>query len=127
MIAKYSILIAEDDKEILFFLKKAFVRSGFTVITATDGQEAISAAKKYHPEIILLDISLPKKDGIEVLNNLKSKASDCKDIPVVVLSCLDRPDEIRAGLKAGAIEYICKPAFPDDLINKVLLWLQKLR
>lgn len=112
------ILIAEDAKGISEYLVKAFERIGFDVATAIDGIEALKKIRKNKPDVILLDILMPKKSGIEVLKDIKADA-DLRAIPVVILSCRDSSHQIREALEAGAAEYITKPEFTEDIVSKV--------
>ncbi len=122
MRGKKKILIVDDEKPISNYLARAFSRLDFDVVAAFDGLEALEKARTEQPDIIILDLSIPKKDGLMVLKDLK--ASDLNAIPVVILSARDRLHEIREGLDAGAAEYICKPVFTEDLVKTVLACLK---
>jgi CheY-like chemotaxis protein len=101
------ILVAEDDR----FLRKAaettLGRSGFTVLTAQDGEEALRLTRERHPDLVLLDLLMPKASGAEVLRALKADPMTA-DIPVVVFSNLGYGVEAEAMMAAGAAGYVIK-------------------
>ncbi len=110
-----NILVVDDEKTISLYLQKKLTKLGFTVYLAEDGEEALRQAYSVLPDIILLDVKLPKLNGIEVCKNLKSD-DRTKHIPVVILSAKAQSFEIEQGLEAGADKYLCKPmSFPDIL------------
>ena len=109
------ILVVDDEEAIYAYLQRKFEKLGYAVRTAEDGEEALDQAFSERPDIILLDVKLPKLDGIEVCKRLKSNPMT-KQIPIIILSAKAQSDEIAAGLKAGADRYLCKPVgFPDIL------------
>lgn len=116
---KKKILIAEDVEKLSNMLVRTFKRIGYETIASFDGIDALAKAKNFHPDIIILDILMPKKDGIEVIHELKADP-ELQDIPVIVLSCRDQLYQIREGLEAGAAEYFTKPVFTDEIIKKVI-------
>jgi CheY-like chemotaxis protein len=101
------ILLAEDDR----FLSKAAAvmlrRRGYTVVTASNGEEALQSVRSAPPDIVLLDLIMPKMQGFEVLRALKSDAAT-RAIPVVVMSNLSQPEDRDRTLAAGASEYLVK-------------------
>jgi DNA-binding response OmpR family regulator len=103
----HRILLAEDDR----FLRKAaetmLKRNGFTVLTAADGEEALRVARAELPELLLLDLIMPKLQGFDVLQALKSDASTA-DIPVIVLSNLGQDSDVQLARERGAVDYIIK-------------------
>jgi two-component system alkaline phosphatase synthesis response regulator PhoP len=110
-----SILVVDDEKSISSYLQKKFTKLGYTVHTAADGEEALEKAFLSLPDLVLLDVRLPKLNGIEVCKSLKSDKRT-SHIPVVMLSAKAQSSEIRCGLDAGADRYLCKPvSFPDIL------------
>jgi len=109
------ILVVDDEKEISAYLDSKLTQLGHIVFTAEDGEEALRQAFLHFPDIILLDVRMPKLNGIEVLKRLKSDERT-KDVPVILLSAKAQSNEITAGLEAGADRYLCKPiGFPDIL------------
>ena len=112
------ILIADDEPDILEIIQFNLQNEGYEVITAKNGDEAIEAAKKNQPALIILDIMMPGKNGIEVCNILRMQPA-FKDTLIIFLSALsDETTEVR-GLETGADDYLTKPVSPKVLISKV--------
>jgi two-component system, OmpR family, alkaline phosphatase synthesis response regulator PhoP len=112
------ILIADDEPDILEILQFNLQHEGYEVITAKNGDEAIEAAKKNQPGLIILDVMMPGKNGIEVCNILRTQPS-FKDTLIIFLSALsDETTEVR-GLETGADDYLTKPISPKVLVSKV--------
>jgi DNA-binding response OmpR family regulator len=109
------ILVVDDEEPIYSYLQRKFTKLGYTTLTAEDGEEAIEKAFSTLPDIILIDVKLPKLNGIEVCKRLKSDERT-KNIPILILSAKAQSSEIKEGLAAGADKYLCKPVgFPDIL------------
>jgi DNA-binding response OmpR family regulator len=109
------ILIVDDEQLILSYMQRKFTKLDYSVYLANDGEEAVNQAFSNMPDIILLDIKLPKLNGIEVCKRLKTDERT-KDIPILMLSARAQSSEIKIGLEAGADKYLCKPmSFPDIL------------
>ncbi|MBI4707088.1 MAG: response regulator [Candidatus Omnitrophica bacterium] len=115
---KNKILIVDDETELTELLKLRFGALGYKISSAADGEEALNAVKTDKPDLILLDIMLPKLDGISVLLKLKSDPA-FKDIPVFMLSAIAQDEEVRVALSLGAMGYIKKPFDKTELITKV--------
>jgi len=112
------ILIADDEPDIVEIIQFNLQQEGYEVITAKNGDEAIEAAKKHLPSLIILDIMMPGKNGIEVCNILRLQPA-FKDTLIIFLSALsDEGTEVR-GLETGADDYLTKPISPKVLISKV--------
>lgn len=115
---KKKVLIVEDDA----FLLQMYVgklEPDYEVFHATDGEKAIRQARKNLPNIILLDLLIPKKDGFEVLKQLK-KLKTTKDIPVIILTNLSQREDIKKALAAGAEDYLIKAhCLPAEVLNKI--------
>ncbi|HOZ79051.1 MAG TPA: response regulator [Ferruginibacter sp.] len=112
------ILIADDEPDILEILQFNLQNEGYEVITAKNGDEAIEAAKRNQPGLIILDVMMPGKNGIEVCNILRTQPS-FKDTLIIFLSALsDETTEVR-GLETGADDYLTKPISPKVLVSKV--------
>jgi CheY-like chemotaxis protein len=120
------ILIAEDDGDIRELVKFS-LRSlgGFEVVQATNGVEAVECARAEIPDLILMDVRMPKMTGYEACKELK-EFDATKDIPVVFLSAKGQESEIQQGLAAGAEEYILKPFAVEELVNQVRSILKRL-
>lgn len=119
------ILIADDEPDILEIIQFNLQQEGYEVITAKNGDEAIEMAKKHHPGLIILDIMMPGKNGIDVCNILRMDAA-FKETLIVFLSALsDESTEIR-GLETGADDYLTKPISPKVLMSKVNALFRRL-
>ncbi|MDP3764290.1 MAG: response regulator [bacterium] len=115
----HKILLVEDDPFLLDMYSTKFKEVGFDVVVAQDGEMGLAKAKEIMPELILLDIVLPKKDGFEVLKILKSDPVMAK-IPVVMLTNLGLDSDVKRGLELGAQSYIIKAHFtPTEVVAKV--------
>ncbi|HLD61531.1 MAG TPA: response regulator [Patescibacteria group bacterium] len=101
------ILLVEDDRFLIKAVYTKLTQKGFEVVLANDGDEAISKAKTEKPEIVLLDMVLPKKSGFEVLRELKGNP-ETASIPVFILSNLAQDQDIQEGKALGAEDYIVK-------------------
>lgn len=116
---KKKILIVEDDRFLSEMYVTKLVEEGFEVEVAFDGEEGLVKAKETAPDLILLDIVLPKMDGFEVLQSLK-KSKDALGVPVIALTNLGQKEEVEKGLKLGASDYIIKAHFtPTEVVAKV--------
>ena len=119
------ILIADDEPDILEIIQYNLQAEGYDVITAKNGDEAIDKAKKNQPDLIILDIMMPGKNGIDVCNILRMQPA-FKDTLIIFLSALsDEQTEIR-GLETGADDYLTKPISPKILVSKVNALFRRL-
>lgn len=108
------LLIVDDEKDVIKFLKLRFESKKYTVVTAENGEQALVQAEKEMPDVIVLDILMPGMDGFEVCERLKSKEKTA-DIPVVMLTCLTDQKSISRGKQVGAHDFISKPFDFDKL------------
>jgi two-component system alkaline phosphatase synthesis response regulator PhoP len=111
------ILIAEDDLQIASLIVLAFSRRGHEVFHAPDGARTLELAVEQPLDLILLDVMMPVMTGLEVLDRLQDDAA-LKRIPVVILSARSRDADIRAGLAAGAVDYVTKPFSLRELVAR---------
>lgn len=119
------ILLIEDDPLMSELYQNILVLENFEVILAKDGESGLVKAKSEHPDLILLDIMMPKIDGFEVLKTLKG-ATDTKGIPVIMLTNLQEQGNAEVSFESGASEYIVKSDHdPDDLIKIIKAILTK--
>ena len=110
-----TILVVDDEELIHSYLQKKLSKLGYTVFVAKDGEEALDQAFANLPDIILLDVKLPKLNGIETCKRLRVDQRT-KNTPIIMLSAKAQSEEIRTGLEAGANRYLPKPiGFPDIL------------
>ena len=112
------ILIAEDERDIRELVSFSLQFGGFTVVQAANGAEAVEQAQKELPDLILMDVRMPKMTGYEACRQMKL-LPELRDVPVVFLSAKGQESEIQTGLEVGAEEYILKPFAPDDLVKQV--------
>lgn len=113
------ILIIEDEEILLRVLKNKFEKNGFEVEITVDGEQAIPAVKRFQPDIILLDLILPKKDGFAILQELKADAG-LRSVPVVILSNLGQDEDIKRAFKMGAVDYFVKTQHhSEEIIERV--------
>jgi DNA-binding response OmpR family regulator len=121
-----SILIAEDEPDIREFLSIALQINGFNVITARNGEEAVALTSSHRPDLVLLDVRMPKVSGYQACETLK-RSSDTREIPIVFLSAFANKDEVQQGLALGAEAYLTKPIAPDILVQRVNEVLQRIK
>ncbi len=122
---KIKVLIIEDDSFILEMYKIKFESSNFEVISANDGIKGLKILEKEKPDIILLDIIMPKKDGFSVLKAIRSNPA-LEKIPVILLTNLGQRENIEKGFELGATGYIIKAHFtPSEIVKKVRDVLEK--
>jgi CheY-like chemotaxis protein len=118
------ILIAEDERDIRDLVAFTLRFAGHEVFAAANGEEAVDMAPKVNPDIILMDVRMPRMTGYEACRIMKQNP-DLRDIPVVFLSAKGQETEIQQGLDAGAEEYLLKPFAPDQLTSHVKAILAK--
>lgn len=117
--AKTKIVLVEDDEILAKVLYEELKEADFDVWHASDGEEGLKLVMDKKPDLVLLDILLPKKQGFDVLEELK-KSPVTSDIPVIVLTMLGRDEDIKKGLQLGANDYIVKSQHPvGEIIDKV--------
>lgn len=116
---KIKILLIEDNPFLLNMYATKFELENFKVVMAEDGEKGLKTAIKEIPDIILLDIMLPKMDGFEVLKGLKEEKST-QAIPVILLTNLSQKEEVERGLSMGANDYLIKAHFmPSEVVDKI--------
>jgi len=121
------ILIVEDEEVLVKVLEEKFEAEKFQVTIARDGYDVVPLAKKFKPDIILLDIILPGTDGLEVLSFLKAD-EDLSTIPVIMLSNLDDDEKIKKALSLGAVDYLVKTQHPvKEVVEKVNEYVLKAK
>ncbi len=118
------ILIAEDEPDIRELVAFTLRFAGYEVVAAANGEEAVQAASREYPDLILMDVRMPRMTGYDACRIMKRNA-ELKDIPVVFLSAKGQESEIQTGLEAGAEEYLLKPFAPDQLTDRVRAILSK--
>lgn len=115
------ILIAEDEPRIASFLEKGLKANGFTTSVATDGHDALFMARSGEFDLVILDLGLPGKDGLAVLDDLRAKDTS---LPVIILTARDGVQDTVTGLEGGADDYVTKPFSFDELLARVRVRLR---
>lgn len=113
-----TVLVAEDDEDILLLVATRLQRDGFDVITARTGVEALDLVRERHPEVAVLDIGMPPPDGLEVVRRIRNDAS-LASTRLLLLTAKAQESDVRRGLEAGADAYVSKPFSPADLSARV--------
>ncbi|HET9050705.1 MAG TPA: response regulator transcription factor [Candidatus Dormibacteraeota bacterium] len=116
-----SVLVVDDEPEILRLIRDHLGRAGFEVVTAGDGREALAAARRRRPDLVVLDLGLPGMDGLDVARALRREG----EVPIIMVTA--RTDEIDrvAGLELGADDYVSKPFSPRELVARVRAVLRR--
>ncbi len=115
---KLTVLVIDDDPVILELLRVNFEIEGFDVICASDGEEGLKRAQSDHPDVVISDIMMPRRDGLQLLTDLKGDPLT-EDLPVILLSAKAQRNEVQQGLDMGADDYITKPFDPLELIDRL--------
>ena len=116
--AKGKILVVDDEIYIVHILDFSLGMEGYEVVTALDGEQALEKARTEHPDLIVLDIMMPKLDGYETCKMLKAEA-ETRNIPVILLSAKGRNVDQKVGFEVGADDYITKPFSPRKLVERI--------
>ncbi len=112
------LLVADDDEDILTLVQLRLARSGFEVLVARDGEQALALALERQPDLAVLDWMMPKASGLDVLRRLRANEGTAA-MPVVLLTARAAGTDIEEGLAAGANDYIVKPFSPQELATRV--------
>jgi len=121
-VAKKRILVVDDYPQVVEVLKIRLESAGYEVLAAYDGQEALNVARREHPDLILLDVLLPKINGYKVARLLKFDKK-FKEIPIIMLTSRAKQADAELGIEAGANEYIFKPYNPAKLMEMIAKYL----
>jgi two-component system, OmpR family, response regulator MprA len=109
------VLVVEDDDEIADVLRRSLRQEGHDVRTALDGEEALAAAREFAPDLVVLDLGLPKLDGVEVCRRLRAEG----DVPILILTARSDTEDRVEGLDAGADDYLVKPFERSELLARL--------
>jgi DNA-binding response OmpR family regulator len=115
---RQTVLVADDDPDIQSLVVLRLERSGYRVLRASDGQEALDLALSELPDLAVLDITMPKLDGCEVTRSLRAHAETVA-MPVILLTARVQEDDVERGMAAGATDYVKKPFSPQELGARV--------
>jgi DNA-binding response OmpR family regulator len=112
---RFRILVVDDEERILNFLNSKFKASGYEVVTANNGIQGLEQAQAQEPDLIVLDLLMPKMDGLEMLKELRSFSA----VPVIILTAKGADADRIKGLQLGADDYLPKPFNPDELVARI--------
>ena len=112
------VLAADDDEDILELVAFRLERSGYTVLKARDGEEALQVAREARPDLAVLDVMMPKLDGFEVTRAIRADGAT-KAMPIILLTARAQDADVQAGFDAGADDYLRKPFSPQELRARV--------
>jgi DNA-binding response OmpR family regulator len=113
-----TILVADDEEDLRELVAYRLTRSGYHVIGAGDGQEALELAAARTPDLMVLDVMMPKLDGYELTRRVRAEAA-LRSIPVILLTARSQESDIDRGFEVGADDYLKKPFNPDELVARV--------
>jgi DNA-binding response OmpR family regulator len=116
------ILVIDDDPDICEIVQVNLEGAGYDVAVATDGAAGLAAAREIGPDLVILDVLMPELDGWQVLEEL-SRDSRTSDRPVIMLTCKGDDADVVRGLSRGAVEYVTKPFYPENLVASVRILL----
>jgi DNA-binding response OmpR family regulator len=114
-VKKFRILVVDDEERIVNFLRSKLKASGYEVLTASNGLEGLEQAQAQEPDLIVLDLLMPKMDGLDMLKELRSYSA----VPVIILTAKDADTDRIKGLQLGADDYLPKPFNPDELVARI--------
>jgi DNA-binding response OmpR family regulator len=112
------VLVADDNPQNADLLAEYLQASEFEVAVASDGEETLSLVKTFQPDVLLLDIMMPRLSGFEVCKRLKSDSAS-KNLPILMITALDQPSDVERAVDAGTDDFLTKPIHQTELINRV--------
>ena len=118
-----TVLIIEDDRRIASWVSVYFERAGFSTEVAHDGETGLAAARELAPDLVILDLTLPRLDGVDLCRILRRES----DVPIIMLTAREAPPERVTGLESGADDYIIKPFDPEEVIARAEAVLRRAR
>lgn len=116
--APQRILVAEDEDDIRELISYRLTRSGYDVVEARDGEEALRLALEHVPDLAVLDVMMPKLDGYELTRRLRAEEPTSR-MPIIILTARTQEADVSQGFEAGADDYLKKPFSPDELVARV--------
>jgi len=117
------ILIADDSATAVAQMRRTLLPLGHTILVAADGEEAVRQIRAEHPDLVIVDIVMPKMNGFQLCRAIRA-LPELKDLPIIVVTSMDRDSDRFWGMKQGADEYLVKPVDPEVLKDKVRQYLQ---
>ena len=112
------LLVADDDADILSLVQIVLETAGYDVLAAQDGAQAVELALAHRPALVILDVMMPRVDGLEAVRRLRAEAG-FETLPIILLTARVADADVSAGLEAGATEYLRKPFSPQELRERV--------
>jgi CheY-like chemotaxis protein len=112
------VLVADDEEDILTLVSTIVERAGHEVVSVRDGAQALAAIRERRPDLVVLDISMPEVDGLEVLRRVRADG-ETRELPVLLLSARAQEADVRRGFDTGASAYVKKPFSPSELARRV--------
>ena len=115
---KKKILVVDDSRTALFMVTTILRKERYELVTASDGEQALEVASAEHPDLILMDVIMPRKTGFEACRELKRR-EDTKGIPVILVTTRGEGENVEAGFQSGCNDYVTKPINAQELLSKV--------
>jgi len=122
----YKILVVDDEPTIVRLMEFILARQGHEMIVAVNGEEALQKTRAHKPDLVLLDIMMPRIDGYEVAQQLRADP-ETASVPIIMLSAKAQEEDIRRGAEVGVDAYVTKPFSPEHLVHVVTEHLQRLK
>jgi DNA-binding response OmpR family regulator len=119
-----TILVADDEDDVRDLVSYRLTRSGYAVVEAVDGEQALELARGRRPDLAVLDVMMPKLDGFELTRRLRSE-EELHALPIILLTASVQESDISRGFEAGADDYLRKPFNPDELVDRVQAALER--
>jgi two-component system, OmpR family, alkaline phosphatase synthesis response regulator PhoP len=113
-----TILVADDEEDVRELVSYRLTRSGYDVIDAVDGEEAFRLASERVPDLMVLDVMMPRLDGYELTRRVRAEES-LRSVPVILLTARSQESDVSRGFEVGADDYLKKPFSPDELVARV--------
>ena len=124
--AKKKILLVDDSHTVLLLHRMMLSHCGYELLTARDGQEALDKASTARPDLIFLDVLMPRMDGFQTCRALRSR-NETKHVPIILVTTRSEPHYVRQGFESGCTDYITKPFDGEELLAKVRSHLEEAR
>ncbi|PTL83209.1 PleD family two-component system response regulator [Vitiosangium sp. GDMCC 1.1324] len=123
---KKKILLVDDSSTVLLLHRMMLSHCGYELLTARDGQEALDKASTERPDLIFLDVLMPRMDGFQTCRALRSR-TETRDVPIILVTTRGEPHYVRQGFESGCTDYITKPFDGEELLAKVRSHLEEAR
>jgi len=121
-----TVLVVDDDRDARHIFQLALEHAGHTVLIAHDGAEGVRLAQEHSPDVILMDVMMPRVDGVTALQTLRGSTAT-KNLPVIAVTALASPSDLEQLAPAGFSELLLKPIFPTDVVDAVRRWTAEPR